>query len=318
MDRHRGAVPLRILRILACDLPLDPGATRAAVRPKLCCGRMADGWYVRRMDAIPLEDYVEDITGKAQRGLGIGDSELLSRAGISGEALSALRAGSPDAETVRRVAPVLGLDPERLAVSARRAWYPEVPHTEGVHGENTAYGDMGVNAYVIWDPQSDEAAIFDTGADARGLIQFVQEHALQVRAIAITHSHIDHIADLDRLRRAFPDAEVYTGEREPVPGATPIAPGFQFSIGALQVSTRLTWGHARGGITYVVEGLERPVAVVGDALFAGSMGGGKESYANALRTNREEILSLPDATHLCPGHGPCTTVGQEKENNPFF
>ncbi|HUF61463.1 MAG TPA: MBL fold metallo-hydrolase [Verrucomicrobiales bacterium] len=270
------------------------------------------------MDAVPLEDYVEDITGKAQRGLGIRDAELLSRAGISAEALAALCAGSPDEETVWRVAPVLDLHPERLAVSARRGWYPEVPLTEGVHGENTPYGEMRVNAYVIWDPQSLEAAVFDTGADARGLIRFAKEHALRVRVIAITHSHIDHIADLDRLRSAYPDAAVYTGEREPVPGASPIAPGFAFVAGALQVSTRLTWGHARGGITYVVDGLERPVAVVGDALFAGSMGGGKVSYADALRTNREEILSLPDVTHLCPGHGPCTTVGQEKEHNPFF
>jgi glyoxylase-like metal-dependent hydrolase (beta-lactamase superfamily II) len=68
----------------------------------------------------------------------------------------------------------------------------------------------------------------------------------------------------------------------------------------------------------VVEGLARPLAIVGDALFAGSMGGAKVSYADALATNRREIFSLPDATVLAPGHGPLTSVGEEKIHNPFF
>ena len=74
----------------------------------------------------------------------------------------------------------------------------------------------------------------------------------------------------------------------------------------------------KGGTTYAVSGLARPVAVVGDAMFAGSMGGGKVSYADALRTNREHILSLPDETIVCPGHGPMSSVGEEKGHNPFF
>ena len=60
------------------------------------------------------------------------------------------------------------------------------------------------------------------------------------------------------------------------------------------------------------------MAVVGDAMFAGSMGGGGVSYADALGTNRAEILTLPDETILCPGHGPLTTVGEQKVHNPFF
>jgi glyoxylase-like metal-dependent hydrolase (beta-lactamase superfamily II) len=60
------------------------------------------------------------------------------------------------------------------------------------------------------------------------------------------------------------------------------------------------------------------LAIVGDAIFAGSMGGGAVSYEEALRTNRQSIFTLPDNTVLCPGHGPLTTVGEEKRNNPFF
>jgi glyoxylase-like metal-dependent hydrolase (beta-lactamase superfamily II) len=71
-------------------------------------------------------------------------------------------------------------------------------------------------------------------------------------------------------------------------------------------------------VTYVLHGLSKPVAIVGDALFASSMGGGGVSYAEALKTNRECIFTLPDTTILCPGHGPMTTVAEEKRHNPFF
>ena len=68
----------------------------------------------------------------------------------------------------------------------------------------------------------------------------------------------------------------------------------------------------------MVTGLARPIAIVGDSLFAGSMGGGNVSYQDALRNNLEKILTLSDETIICPGHGPMTTVGEEKQRNPFF
>ena len=71
-------------------------------------------------------------------------------------------------------------------------------------------------------------------------------------------------------------------------------------------------------MTYVVTGLTRPIAIVGDSLFAASMGGGNVSYQDALRNNLEKILTLPDETIICPGHGPMTTVTEEKQHNPFF
>jgi len=86
----------------------------------------------------------------------------------------------------------------------------------------------------------------------------------------------------------------------------------------LHVKALATSGHSVGGITYLISGLERPVAVVGDALFAGSMGGGMVSYADALENNRIKLMTLPDETIVCPGHGPMTTISQEKAHNPFF
>ncbi len=176
---------------------------------------------------------------------------------------------------------------------------------------------MAVNAYLVWDPRSRAAAAFDTGADCSEMVRFANHHKLNVQLILLTHAHADHVADLPRLREET-GADVFTPAREPVPGAEPIQEGKRFRLGNLRIETRLTWGHSQGGMTYVVTGLARPIAVVGDSLFAGSMGGGNVSYQDALRNNLEKILTLPDKTIICPGHGPMTTVGEEKVHNPFF
>ena len=111
---------------------------------------------------------------------------------------------------------------------------------------------------------------------------------------------------------------VYISEREATFGAETISEGREFKVGALTAKALLTWGHSRGGMTFFVTGLARPVAVVGDSIFAGSMGGGNISYKEAIKNNVEKILTLPDETIICPGHGPMTTVGEEKAHNPFF
>jgi glyoxylase-like metal-dependent hydrolase (beta-lactamase superfamily II) len=149
------------------------------------------------------------------------------------------------------------------------------------------------------------------------MVRFANRHKLNVQLILLTHAHADHVADLPRLREET-GADVFTPARESVPGAEPIDEGKRFRLGNLQIDTRLTWGHSPGGMTYVVTGLARPIAVVGDSLFAGSMGGGNVSYHDALRNNLEKILTLPDETIICPGHGPITSVGEEKQHNPFF
>ena len=84
------------------------------------------------------------------------------------------------------------------------------------------------------------------------------------------------------------------------------------------IKTKHTYGHSLGGMTYIVDGLAKPVAVVGDAMFAGSMGGGMISYSGCIANKSRKIMSLSDDTILCPGHGPITSVGEEKMNNPFF
>jgi glyoxylase-like metal-dependent hydrolase (beta-lactamase superfamily II) len=267
---------------------------------------------------IPLEDNFADIIGKAQRGLQISDSLLASRAGLPTEVVQQLRAGQFDAEAAKLVAPVLGLGASALADLARSAYAPApVGSFDGLAQFNTPFDDMTVNAYLIWDQATKEAAAFDTGSDCAPILDQLDSLGLTLRLILLTHTHGDHVYDLDRLSQKT-GAPAFVSSREPLAGAESIEPGREFSLGSLRIGTRLTWGHSRGGLTYVINGLRRPVAVVGDALFAGSMGGGMASYADALRTNRQEIFSLPDDTILCPGHGPMTSVGEERAHNPFF
>jgi glyoxylase-like metal-dependent hydrolase (beta-lactamase superfamily II) len=268
--------------------------------------------------AIPLEDNVSDIIGKAQRGLGISDSQLAEKSGVSAEAIRRLREGAFEGDAVERVAPLLNLEAGALRKLADGQWAPEaVKKIEGLVQFNNVYGDMTVNAYVAWDPASREAVVFDTGADCREMLERIAAERLTVKLILLTHAHPDHVADLRRLRKET-GAPVFISERETAEGAEAIAEGKRFRVGSLEIESRLTWGHSPGGMTFVITGLERPVAIVGDSLFAASMGGGNVSYEEAVRNNREKILVLPEETIVCPGHGPLTTVGKEKRENPFF
>src|SRR5438874_7866353 len=267
---------------------------------------------------IPLEDNAADIIGKAQRGLGISDSELAEKAGVSAQTIHNLRDGGFDESALVRVAPILGLDGRALCELAKGEWNPKkIESFDGLAQFNTDYDGMAVNAYLVWDPANRVAAAFDTGADSREMVRSVNHHKLDVQLILLTHAHPDHVADLPSLREQT-GADVFTPAREPVPGAEPIDEGKQFRLGNLKIDSRLTWGHSPGGMTYVVTGLTRPIAIVGDSLFAASMGGGNVSYQDALRNNLEKILTLPDETIICPGHGPMTTAGEEKQHNPFF
>lgn len=267
-------------------------------------------------EMIPLEDNAEDIIGKAQRGLGISDSEMAAQSGVTRKEIEAAREGAVDNHVIEKIAPLLKLNAKALVDLATGKWKPdEVAEFEGLAQFTTDYNGMGVNSYVVWDPASKEAVAFDTGADCAPMLRHTKN--LKVKLILLTHAHPDHIADLPRLREET-GAHVFTPEREPVPGAEPIEEGKRFQLGKINIESRLTWGHSPGGMTFVVKGLPRPIAIVGDSLFAGSMGGGSVSYKDAVQNNLEKILTLPNETIICPGHGPMTTVAEEKVHNPFF
>ena len=269
------------------------------------------------MTPIPLEDNVADIVGKAMRGLQLTDPQVATRAGLTTAAVASLREGDFSESTARAIAPVLHLGADALVALGNEAWRPPPIVLAGLACFNTPYADMTVNSYIAFDRRSGAAVAFDSGANCNSMLDYLARELLTLKLILLTHTHSDHIADLARLKQKT-GAPAFVSEREARVGAQPFAVGVEFHCGALRIATRLTWGHSRGGITYLIGGLDGPVAVVGDAVFAGSMGGGSVSYHDALRTNREQILSLPAATILCPGHGPLTTVGEEQIHNPFF
>lgn len=270
------------------------------------------------MKQIPLEDNFTDVIGKAQRGLGISDTALAEKARVSSADVRKLRGGEVDEMTIYRIAPILGLAGRSLFDLASGNWSaPAIELPNGAAMFNTNYGDMTVNSFLVWHPQSKRGVAFDTGADCDEMLAVAKREQLKIELILLTHSHPDHIAALAELRNAT-GAPVYIGDRESASGAQTFAEGKQFTVGALEIETLLTWGHSEGGITYFVRGLERPLAIVGDSIFAGSMGGGAVSYRDALQNNLEKILTLPNETIICPGHGPLTTVENEKAQNPFF
>lgn len=270
---------------------------------------------------IPLEDQFQDVIGKARRGLKLSESLLVQKAQIEFDQLEALQAGQFDVEAASKIAEVLELDPPSLIALGRESWYPEAPELPATFAAfNTPFEDMTVNAYLVWDRESRSAAAFDTGGDCTGMLEAIRQNGLKVESIFLTHTHYDHVADLEDLVSET-GANVFVSSREKLPNATAIDDGAEFSLGALKISARQTSGHSPGGMTYFVEGLDggATLAIVGDAMFAGSMGGvPPESYAEALRVNRDKILSLPGGTIVCPGHGPLTTVELEREHNPFY
>lgn len=268
---------------------------------------------------IPLEDLFEDVIAKSMRGRHISESELVETTGVPRDVLGRLCRGEfCDEQALLKIAKALSLDPRSLTMAASRVWQPRAVTLDGLDLFNTLYRDMRVNAFLVWDPASREGAVFDTGTDSSLISRRAEELGLTLRSIFLTHTHNDHIADLDRLATAAPDAELYSNRLEPWPGTKTFSGGDTFRIGALQVTTFTTSGHSKGGTTYFIEGLARPLAIVGDAIFAGSMGGGIVSFSDAWKNNREKILTLPENTIICPGHGPLTSVAEEKRNNPFF
>ena len=270
------------------------------------------------MATIPLEDGFTDIIGKAQRGFKWSDEDLARRADVTVAELVRIKSGEFDEPLIRKIARSLNLGKTALVESARKVWFPNPQEVEGLAQFNTTYEDMTVNAYLAWDVKSKEAGAFDTGADGGSMLEFAKERGLTLKSIFLTHTHGDHVADLARLKKET-GARAYVCQLEPTHhGAETFSEGRSFQVGSLKVETRQTSGHAAGGITYIISGLTKPVAIVGDAVFAGSMGGGSISYVDALGNNRKKILTLPNETVLCPGHGPLTTVGEEKLHNPFF
>jgi glyoxylase-like metal-dependent hydrolase (beta-lactamase superfamily II) len=179
---------------------------------------------------------------------------------------------------------------------------------------------MSVNCYLVWDEATRDAALFDTGFDAQVVFAAIAEFQLRLRHLFITHTHGDHVAAMEPIRSRFPEIQLHSSSAS-VPAPHRNRPQSSITLGSLRVTHRDTPGHAPDGATYLVDhfpGGAPEVAVVGDALFAGSVGGAPGKGDLARQKIRENILSLSESTLICPGHGPLTTVAEQRSVNPFF
>ena len=271
---------------------------------------------IKRMK-VPLEDLFPDIIGKAQRGLHLDDASLAQRSRLQRDQIERLKTGSGDRNQVTALGTALDLAPGALLESFEQTWAPAEITLEGLAQFNTDLLGMTVNAYLVWDPSSGEAALFDAGVEADQLFKRVKAENLTIKAIFVTHTHQDHVAGLAEIVTRC-QAPVFAPEAEPISHSQRVREGFKYKLGSLEIEARLTNGHSAGGTSYLVTGLAKPGVIVGDSLFAGSMGGAPNAYEQARKNNREKILSLLPETIICPGHGPMTTVANERVHNPFF
>ncbi len=204
--------------------------------------------------------------------------------------------------------------------------------------EILAVGPLQCNCSVIGDEASKEAIVLDPGDDIDDVLEAVRRHQLQVKQIVITHAHIDHVGGAMKLKRLtgapilinqndyallkMLDVQAgWVGMRPPGPVTIEgsIGEGDKIRAGALTGSVLHTPGHTEGSICVYFPADKMLFA--GDTLFAGSIGrtdlpGG--SYEKIMASLHGPVLALPDDTIVVPGHGPLTTIGDERETNPFL
>jgi glyoxylase-like metal-dependent hydrolase (beta-lactamase superfamily II) len=205
------------------------------------------------------------------------------------------------------------------------------------------------NGFVLGCPRTKEGIVIDPGDEVDDLIKAATTHRLHIVGILLTHAHLDHVTGVAAAKRAFgapvhlhradqflydaaPQQGAMFGLRveQPPPVDRHYAEGASLSFGDFRVDVHHTPGHCPGGVCLAVESSnpesampsrQRQELFVGDTLFAGSIGrtdlpGG--DYDTLIRSIREVLFRFPDATPVYSGHGPATTVGQEKRTNPFL
>jgi len=199
-------------------------------------------------------------------------------------------------------------------------------------------GPLQCNCSIIGDEATREAMVIDPGDDIEDVLAILQKHRLQVKQIVITHAHIDHVGGAMKLRAAT-GAPILLNQNDYAllkmldtqaawigmksPGKVEIDQSVEQAdtvrAGGITASVMHTPGHTEGSVCLYFPAENTLVA--GDTLFAGSIGrtdlpGG--SFEKIMHSLHGSVMSLPDDTVVVPGHGPLTTIGEERENNPFL
>jgi glyoxylase-like metal-dependent hydrolase (beta-lactamase superfamily II) len=199
-------------------------------------------------------------------------------------------------------------------------------------------GPLQCNCSVIGDEITREAMVIDPGDDIEDVLALIEKHNLKVKQIVVTHAHIDHVGGAMKLRAAT-GAPILLNQNDSAllkmldmqaawigmknPGQVDIDHSIgqadTLRTGSLTADVIHTPGHTEGSICLYFQAESKLIA--GDTLFAGSIGrtdlpGG--SMEKIIRSLHEKVMALPDDTLVVPGHGPLTTIGEERESNPFL
>jgi len=256
---------------------------------------------------IMLEDDFTYVLRKALRGQDLSPAAVAEKAELPGQKVVSFSRGHFDPHTAGLLAGVLGLSPD--AYASHLEYHPDLLQLPDVERLILPFNGDHVNAWLI--SKGDVHLLFDTGNDPRSAAEELAKMKIKPTAVFITHGHPDHIAGMD----AF-SAPKYGPM---ITGATHVDPGTHSSFQGITIRAVDLSGHFNPSLGYIVEGLSRPFFVAGDAIFAGSIGGcDPEHYRDAILRIKAALASLGDRTVILPGHGPPTTVGEEKRNNPFL
>lgn len=204
--------------------------------------------------------------------------------------------------------------------------------------EKLTVGPFQENCYVVGDEATGAGALFDPGDEAARIALAVEQTGLEIAQIVITHAHIDHVGAVAALVDEYACPVLMHAEAEPMLkqlpsqalmmglrfGKVPAVDGYieegqVVNVGGLAFTALYTPGHAPGHLAFL--SAEEGLVISGDALFAGGVGrvdlpGG--SMEVLMRSINERLLTLPDETRVLSGHGPETTIGEERRHNPFL
>jgi len=277
------------------------------------------------IEHAPLEDELGDVLEKAMRHAGLNEQSLAILAKVdAGRICDAIDYRYDfTADELKRLGQVLGLN--ELGVQSLAAGRYPLPEIAGLpfclYPLRTPHGIGVANAYIVADCGKNSGVLFDTGSDPVMLRRVWPAIIKRLDGVFITHAETEHTGGLAEVVKQFGPVPVFCPVDAQVPGAAALGEAACVTLGGFEIKALATPGHAEAHNCYEVRVAKiaggTPLLVSGDLFFAGSVGG---AYfcSQQLRKHLGRLLAaLPEETVVAPGHGPLTTIKNERTFNPF-